>query len=95
MEMLWRTSDAENASTTSDGGHAIFTGVLFKHYSPPDGFNWDLPNSDTPIMDYVELDGFNVPQRVREFLAVVEEQVTSSLLISMSLGAFYQRLYAN
>lgn len=84
MEMLWRTSDAENASTTSDGGHAIFTGVLFKHYSPPDGFNWDLPNSDTPIMDDVELEDYNVPQRVRDFLAVVEEQVRLSFLLVVS-----------
>lgn len=43
MEMVWRGSPslAESAE--------IFTGVLYHHYTPPDGFCFDQSCTDPPI----------------------------------------------
>ena len=46
MEMVWRGSSslAESAE--------IFTGVLYHHYNPPDGFCFDQSCTDPPIQVY-------------------------------------------
>lgn len=43
MEMVWRGSQSLAESTE------IFTGVLYHHYIPPDGFCFDQSCTDPPI----------------------------------------------
>jgi len=43
MEMVWRGSSSLKKDTQ------IFTGVLYHHYTPPDGFCFDQKCADPPI----------------------------------------------
>ena len=54
----------------------IFTGAFFgDSYGPPNGFCFDALCGDDPIMDNIELEGYNVDQKVEAFLKYVRKQV--------------------
>ena len=48
----------------SDGD--LFTGVLYKHYSPPPGHCYDVNCIDKPIMDDKRLKDYNVDEKVSQ-----------------------------
>ena len=53
IEMEWLQRPFFN----HQGTHSqIFTHALYKHYSPPLGFNWDTMASDDPMVDDPNLD---------------------------------------
>ena len=43
MEMVWRGSSSLKEKSN------LFTGVMYHHYVPPDGFCYDVKCSDPPI----------------------------------------------
>nr|NP_609253.1 lysosomal alpha-mannosidase VI [Drosophila melanogaster]AAF52711.2 lysosomal alpha-mannosidase VI [Drosophila melanogaster] len=63
MEMIWDASD----SLSND---EIFTGLLYRHYSAPPGYCFDVHCGDDPIIDTKSYDN-NVKSRVDDFLSYV------------------------
>jgi lysosomal alpha-mannosidase len=43
---------------------SIFTGMFSGHYSHPDGLCFDVLCTDDPIIDNLDLEGYNVDDRV-------------------------------
>ncbi|KAF0293557.1 Lysosomal alpha-mannosidase [Amphibalanus amphitrite] len=62
MEFVWQASHDQG----SDGN--LFTGVLYKHYSPPPGHCYDVNCNDQPIMDDSRLKDYNVNDKVADFI---------------------------
>jgi len=57
----------------------IFTGAFERNgYGPPFGFDWDWGSGDAPIQDDPNLEDYNVPQRVNDFVAVVMDQFSGN-----------------
>ncbi|RZC32449.1 lysosomal alpha-mannosidase [Asbolus verrucosus] len=81
MDLLWRGS--ANLGNTSD----IFTSVLYRHYSAPPGFCFDIVCNDEPIIDDEESPDYNYKTRVADFANFVREQAphypTNNLLVTM------------
>jgi len=68
-EFVWRGSESAGAS------NQIFTSVFFDGYGMPDGFCFDIARcTDEPIMADPRLEGFNLQQRVADFIAVMLKQ---------------------
>ncbi|KAH8410112.1 hypothetical protein KR009_006061 [Drosophila setifemur] len=65
MEMIWDAS----ATLSND---EIFTGLLYRHYSAPPGYCFDVHCGDDPIIDTKSYDN-NVKSRVDDFLSYVTE----------------------
>ncbi|EDW37366.1 GL26214 [Drosophila persimilis] len=63
MEMIWDASE----SLSND---EIFTGLLYRHYSAPPGYCFDVHCGDDPIIDSKSYDN-NVKSRVDDFLSYV------------------------
>ncbi|BFF95147.1 lysosomal alpha-mannosidase-like [Drosophila madeirensis] len=63
MEMIWDASE----SLTND---ELFTGLLYRHYSAPPGYCFDVHCGDDPIIDAKSYDN-NVKSRVDDFLSYV------------------------
>ncbi|XP_065891997.1 lysosomal alpha-mannosidase-like [Dysidea avara] len=91
MEMVWRGSSSLNEDTQ------IFTGVLYHHYTPPDGFCFDQKCSDPPIQDDKDLFDYNVEERVNDFIKVCLDQAqyyrTNNIMLTM--GSDFQYENAN
>ncbi|XP_034481924.1 lysosomal alpha-mannosidase-like [Drosophila innubila] len=64
MEMIWQSSESLKDSD-------IFTGLLYRHYSAPPGFCFDILCSDEPIIDSKSYDN-NVKSRVDDFINYVK-----------------------
>lgn len=57
-------------------GTSIFTGTFYADsYGPPPGFCFDTMCKDEPIMDYKDMDGYNVDEKVDLFISYVKKQV--------------------
>ncbi|KAH8370017.1 hypothetical protein KR093_001891 [Drosophila rubida] len=69
IEMIWQSSAALRDSD-------IFTGLLYRHYSAPPGFCFDIHCSDEPIIDSKSYDN-NVQSRVNDFINYVKTMSTS------------------
>ncbi|EDW18842.1 lysosomal alpha-mannosidase [Drosophila mojavensis] len=69
MEMIWQSSESLSDSD-------IFTGLLYRHYSAPPGFCFDLLCSDEPIIDSKSYDN-NVKARVDDFISYVKKMSNS------------------
>lgn len=58
----------------------LFTGAFFNdNYGPPEGFCWDSLCGDDPIMDNLNIEGYNVKEKVDAFVDHVKNQVTTPL----------------
>jgi lysosomal alpha-mannosidase len=96
MEMMWRGSDDLGKSSE------IFTHAFYEHYMPPPGFCFDEGCDDQPIMDDRRLEGYNVDERIDEFIAYVQKQAqayqTNHILLTMGGDFQYMnagRVFAN
>ncbi|XP_060656740.1 LOW QUALITY PROTEIN: lysosomal alpha-mannosidase-like [Drosophila nasuta] len=69
IEMIWQSSAALKDSD-------IFTGLLYRHYSAPPGFCFDILCSDEPIIDSKSYDN-NVKSRVDDFINYVKTMSNS------------------
>ncbi|XP_017840564.2 LOW QUALITY PROTEIN: lysosomal alpha-mannosidase [Drosophila busckii] len=69
MEMIWQSS-----ASLKDAD--IFTGLLYRHYSAPPGFCFDVLCSDAPIIDGKSYDN-NVKSRVDDFISYVKSMSNS------------------
>lgn len=57
--MVWRPIQASGAD------NSIFSQILYYHYSPPPGFNFDQFSNDKPIIDDPLLEGYNLEERAQ------------------------------
>ncbi|KAH8419560.1 hypothetical protein KR222_006062 [Zaprionus bogoriensis] len=69
IEMIWQSS-----ATLKDSD--IFTGLLYRHYSAPPGFCFDIHCGDEPIIDSKSYDN-NVNSRVDDFISYVKNMAKS------------------
>lgn len=86
MEQMWLASN--NLGDSS----ALFTGVNYNGYGPPDGFCFDSGCNDPPIMDNPDMENYNVDQRVKDFIKVAKEQAAhyTTNHIMMTMGSDFQ-----
>ena len=61
MEFLWRPHQK------SDEDHSLLGVYLYNQYQPPSGFCFDILCDQTPVMYDKRLEGYNLPERAREF----------------------------
>ena len=61
LEMIWRPR-----TSLGDEG-AIFAHTLYRHYSYPSYFCFDMNCADEPVMDDPRLEGYNADRRSSDF----------------------------
>uniref|UniRef100_A0A915HUZ6 Alpha-mannosidase n=1 Tax=Romanomermis culicivorax TaxID=13658 RepID=A0A915HUZ6_ROMCU len=92
MEMIWHGSD--DLGKRAD----ILTSVFYEHYMPPDGFCFDAFCKDDPIIDDTRFEGYNVKQKVDDFLKYVvkhaESYNTGHIMLTMGGDFHYSNAYA-
>ncbi|KAL3525252.1 hypothetical protein ACH5RR_013624 [Cinchona calisaya] len=90
LEVVWR------GSRTFGSLSQIFTNVFPRHYSPPDGFDFEVDVDFVPIQDNPSLFNFNVEQRVADFISAAMDQanVTRTNHIMWTMGDDFQYQYA-
>ncbi|XP_042025664.1 alpha-mannosidase isoform X1 [Salvia splendens] len=90
LEVIWQ------ASRTFGSSSQIFANAFPRHYSAPDGFNFEVSNSFDPVQDNHLLFDFNVEQRVNDFIAAAMTQanVTRTNHIMWTMGDDFQYQYA-
>jgi alpha-mannosidase len=89
-EGLWRASPSLGADAQVFWG---LTGSYDGNYQPPTGFHFDVTeNSAVPVMDDLLLHGYNVDQRVGDFVeqAVLQGGMTKGRHIMMTMGSDFQ-----
>ena len=93
LEFVWQGSGgapmncSEAVGLSKDG---LFVGNFASgNYGPPEGFNFELSISDTPIQDDPSLRGYNIPEKVSEFIRRCEElaAITKGLDIMFTMGS--------
>ncbi|EDW77497.1 uncharacterized protein Dwil_GK24528 [Drosophila willistoni] len=91
MEMIWDASE----SLSND---ELFTGMLYRHYSAPPGYCFDVHCGDDPIIDTKSYDN-NVKSRVDDFLsyvsAVAENYRSNHVMIPMGDDFQYEDAQVN
>ncbi|KAF1747844.1 hypothetical protein GCK72_024310 [Caenorhabditis remanei] len=90
LEFNWNASD--------DLGTQIFTGAFFNdNYGPPEGFCFDSLCGDDPIMDNVDLEGYNVKQKVNAFAEHIKKQAAHQKTnqVMLLMGSDFQYTNAN
>jgi alpha-mannosidase len=65
-EFVWRASPSLGADAQVFSG---LTGSYGGNYGPPDGFDWNVGSNDEPVEANQQLDTYNVPSRVNDFVA--------------------------
>jgi len=70
----------------------MFTHIMYQHYVPPPGFDWDVDSGDEPIQDDKELEDYNVNSRLADFLNVCQDRASKfqSSNIMMTMGSDFQ-----
>ena len=80
-EHLWK------ASVNIGKKAELFTSVLHNHYSPPEGFCFDIRCNDDPVMDNPGLEDYNVNDKVNSFIDFTLNQrefyKTNNLIMTM------------
>ncbi|KAF9622793.1 hypothetical protein IFM89_034028 [Coptis chinensis] len=93
LEVIWRGSDTFGSSSQ------IFTNAFPSHYSPPNGFHFEV-NDDSvdssPVQDNSLLYDYNVEQRVNDFLdaAMTQANITRTNHIMWTMGDDFKYQYA-
>ncbi|CAI5454152.1 unnamed protein product [Caenorhabditis angaria] len=90
LEFVWQASE--------DIASNIFTGAFFQdNYGPPEGFCWDALCGDDPIMDNINLEEFNVAEKVEKFVAHVKNQAAHQKHnhVMLLMGSDFQYTNAN
>ncbi|XP_035549080.1 alpha-mannosidase-like isoform X2 [Juglans regia] len=91
LEVIWR------ASKTFGSASQIFANVFPAHYSPPDGFHFEVKDEGfLPVQDDPLLYEYNVEQRVNDFInaAIKQANVTRTNHIMWTMGDDFQYQYA-
>ncbi|KAJ9703748.1 hypothetical protein PVL29_005156 [Vitis rotundifolia] len=90
LEVIWR------GSKTFGSTSQIFTNAFPVHYSPPNGFGFEIDDSSIPVQDNPHLFDYNVEQRVNDFVAaaLVQANVTRTDHIMWTMGDDFQYQYA-
>ncbi|CAI9110953.1 OLC1v1011064C1 [Oldenlandia corymbosa var. corymbosa] len=90
LEVVWR------GSRTFGGSNQIFTNAFPRHYSPPDGFEFEVDGDFVPVQDDPLLFDYNVAQRVEDFVtaALIQANVTRTNHIMWTMGDDFQYQYA-
>lgn len=70
MEFIWLPDSKQLGND-----NAIFTHVLYNHYSAPDGFNMYMTGNDAPfIIDEANVD-YNAPERATQLMADLDRRI--------------------
>lgn len=90
LEVIWR------GSRTFGPSSQIFANAFPVHYSPPNGFHFEVDDFFNPVQDNPLLFDFNVEQRVSDFIAAAMTQanVTRTNHIMWTMGDDFQYQYA-
>ncbi|KAJ0693706.1 putative alpha-mannosidase [Helianthus annuus] len=90
LEVIWRGSETFGSSSQ------IFTNVFPRHYSAPDGFNFEVSGDFEPVQDSPLLFDMNVKKRVNDFIdaALTQANVTRTNHIMWTMGDDFQYQYA-
>nr|XP_043606182.1 alpha-mannosidase isoform X2 [Erigeron canadensis] len=90
LEVIWRGSKTFGSSSQ------IFTNAFPKHYSAPDGFNFEVSGDFEPVQDEPLLFDNNVQKRVNDFIdaALTQANVTRTNHIMWTMGDDFQYQYA-
>ncbi|KAH6760034.1 Glycosyl hydrolase family 38 protein [Perilla frutescens var. frutescens] len=90
LEVIWQ------GSRTFGPSSQIFANAFPVHYSPPDGFHFEVDDFFDPVQDNPLLFDFNVEQRVNDFIAAAMTQanVTRTNHIMWTMGDDFQYQYA-
>ncbi|GFY87906.1 glycosyl hydrolase family 38 protein [Actinidia rufa] len=91
LEVVWR------GSKTFGSFSQIFSNAFPRHYSPPDGFHFEVLDEDfVPVQDNLLLFDYNVEQRVNDFInaAITQANVTRTNHIMWTMGDDFQYQYA-
>lgn len=90
LEVIWRGSKTFGSSSQ------IFANAFPVHYSPPNGFHFEVFDDFVPVQDNPLLDDYNVEQRVNDFInaAMTQANVTRTNHIMWTMGDDFQYQYA-
>lgn len=90
LEVIWR------GSKTFGSTSQIFTNAFPVHYSPPNGFGFEIDDFSIPVQDNPHLFDYNVEQRINDFVAaaLVQANVTRTDHIMWTMGDDFQYQYA-
>ncbi|XP_022885754.1 alpha-mannosidase-like isoform X2 [Olea europaea var. sylvestris] len=90
LEVIWR------ASRTFGSSSQIFANAFPVHYSPPNGFSFEVNNDFNPVQDDPLLFNFNVDVRVNDFIssAMIQANMTRTNHIMWTMGDDFQYQYA-
>ncbi|KAG2549873.1 hypothetical protein PVAP13_9KG286900 [Panicum virgatum] len=90
LEVIWR------GSRTFGSSSQIFTNAFPVHYSPPDGFDFEVLDDIIPVQDDMSLFDYNVEERVNDFVAaaIAQVNVTRTNHIMWTMGDDFNYQYA-
>ncbi|KAL8240385.1 hypothetical protein R6Q59_013740 [Mikania micrantha] len=90
LEVIWRGSKTFGSSSQ------IFANAFPRHYSPPDGFSFEVSEDFEPVQDNPLLFDMNVEKRVNDFInaAVTQANVTRTNHIMWTMGEDFRYQYA-
>ncbi|KAK2656984.1 hypothetical protein Ddye_010036 [Dipteronia dyeriana] len=90
LEVIWRGSKTFGSSSQ------IFANAFPNHYSPPDGFDFEVSDDFEPVQDNPLLEDYNVEKRVADFInaALTQANVTRDNHIMWTMGDDFQYQYA-
>ncbi|KAL6642500.1 hypothetical protein ACP70R_020681 [Stipagrostis hirtigluma subsp. patula] len=91
LEVIWR------GSRTFGSSSQIFTNTFPVHYSPPDGFGFEVADDDIiPVQDDMSLFDYNVEERVNDFVAaaIVQANITRTNHVMWTMGDDFRYQYA-
>ncbi|XWS45559.1 hypothetical protein CRYUN_Cryun15aG0146900 [Craigia yunnanensis] len=90
LEVIWRGSKTFGSSSQ------IFANGFPVHYSPPDGFHFEVDDDSVPVQDNPLLFDYNVEERINDFInaAMTQANVTRSNHIMWTMGDDFQYQYA-
>nr|GMC93393.1 alpha-mannosidase isoform X1 [Ipomoea batatas] len=90
LEVIW------HGSKTFGSSSQIFANAFPVHYSPPDGFDFEVDVDFVPVQDNPLLFDFNVEERVNDFInaALMQANVTRANHIMWTMGDDFQYQYA-
>ncbi|XP_022739910.1 alpha-mannosidase-like [Durio zibethinus] len=90
LEVIWRGSKTFGSSAQ------IFANAFPVHYSPPNGFEFEVDDDGVPVQDNPLLFDYNVEQRVNDFInaAMTQANVTRTNHIMWTMGDDFQYQFA-
>ncbi|XP_027178413.1 alpha-mannosidase isoform X2 [Coffea eugenioides] len=90
LEVIW------HGSRTFGSSSQIFANAFPVHYSPPDGFHFEVDDDFVPVQDNPLLFDFNVERRVADFVsaAMAQANVTRTNHVMWTMGDDFQYQYA-